>query len=92
MPTMGVGTVDLSLPRKQLKMKYAVHWRYHSLVGGSSLSLLKTSARYRILKEGLVLPSIASGSSMPKISKASGPDIGLLGGALPPKRMPRMAL
>jgi hypothetical protein len=80
---MGVGTVDLSFPRKQLKMKYAAHWRYRSSVGGSSLSLLKMSASYRTLTEGSLVPSIASESSRPKISIASGPNIGSLGGALP---------
>jgi hypothetical protein len=47
-------------------MKYAVHWRYRSSVEGSSFSLLKRSLKYLSLKEVLLVPSIAEGSSIPK--------------------------
>ena len=62
MSTMGVGTVDLSLPKKQLKMKYAVYWRYRSSVGGSSFSLLKRSLR---LTRGSLTPEADAQNGAP---------------------------
>jgi hypothetical protein len=88
----GCGYSRLVIAKKTAKDEICYPLMISELVGGSSLSLLKRSPKYRILKEGLILPLIASGTSMLRISKALVPDTGSLGGALPPKRMPRMAL
>ena len=73
-------------------MNYAVHWRYCNSVGGSSFSSSRSFLRYLTFKTMLVVPWQAARSLRPRMAKASGPDMCSLGGALPPKCMPKKAL
>uniref|UniRef100_A0A2N9HP25 Uncharacterized protein n=1 Tax=Fagus sylvatica TaxID=28930 RepID=A0A2N9HP25_FAGSY len=84
----GRGNDGPVIPEEAAEDEICAHWRYRSSVGGSSLSLLKTSARCRILTEGRrTLYSITISKTQNLL--ASKPSTGSLGGALPPKRMPR---